>query len=72
MMAGKSVVHSVSAGNDLLCEVGCGIKVAPNDPAAIAKAALALGAMTSEEKQVMGQKCEAFIRAKRTLSLIHI
>ena len=66
MMAGKPIIQAIRAGNDPVAEVGCGITVAPNDPAAIAKAALALGAMTSEDKQAMGQKGEAFIRAERT------
>lgn len=70
MMAGKPVLHSVSAGNDPVTEVGCGISVSPNDPTAIAKAALELGAMTSEEKQAMGQKGEAFIRAERTYEVL--
>lgn len=66
MMAGKPIIQSIRAGNDPVTEVGCGITVAPNDPGAIAKAAMALGAMTSEEKQAMGLKGEAFIRAERT------
>jgi glycosyltransferase involved in cell wall biosynthesis len=70
MMAGKPVLHSVAAGNDPVTEVGCGITVAPNDPTAIAKAALALAAMTSEERQAMGQKGEAFIRAERTYGVL--
>lgn len=70
MMAGKPVLHSVAAGNDPVTEVGCGITVAPNDPAAIAKAALAIGAMTTKEKQAMGQKGEAFIRAERTYKVL--
>jgi glycosyltransferase involved in cell wall biosynthesis len=70
MMAGKPVLHSVAAGNDPVTEVGCGITVSPNDPAAIAKAALALGAMTSEDKQAMGQKGEAFIRSERTYKVL--
>jgi glycosyltransferase involved in cell wall biosynthesis len=69
-MAGKPVLHSVAAGNDPVTEVGCGITVAPNDPTAIAKAALALAAMTSEERQAMGQKGEAFIRAERTYGVL--
>ncbi len=70
MMAGKPILHSVAAGNDPVTEVGCGITVSPNDPAAIAKAALALGAMTPEEKRAMGQKGETFIRAERTYGVL--
>jgi glycosyltransferase involved in cell wall biosynthesis len=70
MMAGKPVLHSVAAGNDPVAEVGCGVTVEPNDPAAIAKAALELGAMTLKDKRAMGQKGEAFIRGERTYEVL--
>jgi glycosyltransferase involved in cell wall biosynthesis/SAM-dependent methyltransferase len=70
MMAGKPIIHSVAAGNDPVEEVGCGVTVPPNDPAAIAKAALELGAMPSKDKQAMGQKGRSFIRAERTYEIL--
>jgi glycosyltransferase involved in cell wall biosynthesis len=70
MMAGKPILHSVSAGNDPVTEVGCGITVPPNDAVAIANAAMALGAMSPEEKHAMGQKGTAFICAERTYEVL--
>lgn len=70
MMASKPVLHSVAAGNDPVAEVGCGITVPPNDPAAIAKAALALAGMSPEEKRTMGQKGEQFIRQARSYDVL--
>jgi glycosyltransferase involved in cell wall biosynthesis len=70
MMAGKPIIQAIRAGNDLVTEVGCGITVTPNDPADIAKAALALGALPTEEKQVMGKKGQDFVRAERTYEVL--
>ncbi len=70
MMAGKPIVHSVAAGNDPVTEVGCGITVPPNDPPAIAKAAIRLGAMSSEEKQAIGQKGARFIQTERSYKVL--
>lgn len=70
MMASKPILHSVAAGNDPVTDVGCGITVPPDDPASIANAALALGAMTPAERLAMGQKGEAFIRAERTYEVL--
>jgi glycosyltransferase involved in cell wall biosynthesis len=70
MMAGKPIVHSVSAGNDPVAEIGCGITVTPNKPGAIAEAALKIVAMTDEQKQDMGNKGQAYIKAKRSYAVL--
>ncbi len=70
MMAGKPIIHSVAAGNDPVSEVGCGTTVPPNDPVAIAKAAMALAEMSPDKKQAMGQRGEAYIRAQRTYEIL--
>ncbi len=70
MMAGKPIIQSISAGNDPVTEVGCGITVPPNQPAAIAAAALKIAAMSSAQKGEMGKKGEAFIQAERTYAVL--
>lgn len=70
MMAGKPIVQSISAGNDPVTEVGCGITVPPNQPLAIAAAALKIAAMSSAQKLEMGKKGEAFIQAERTYAVL--
>lgn len=70
MMAGKPIIQSILAGNDPVTEVGCGITVPPNQPAAVASAALSLAAMTPQEKQAMGQRGEAFIRSQRSYEIL--
>jgi hypothetical protein len=70
MMAGKPILHSVSAGNDPVAEVGCGIAVPPNDSVAIANAALEISRMSLSEKLTMGQKGEDFIRQERSYKVL--
>ena len=70
MMAGKPILHSVAAGNDPVTEVGCGITVPPNQPAAVASAALSLSAMSPQEQQTMGQRGKAFIRSQRSYEIL--
>jgi glycosyltransferase involved in cell wall biosynthesis len=70
MMAGKPIIQSISAGNDTVTEVGCGITVPPNHPAAIAEAALKIAAMSAAQKVEMGKKGQAFIQAERSYAVL--
>lgn len=54
MMAGKPVIHAVAAGNDLVAETGCGISVAPEDPAQIANAIRRLMRLPATERAALG------------------
>jgi glycosyltransferase involved in cell wall biosynthesis len=66
MMAGKPVVHSVSAGNDPVADAGCGFTVAPGDPVAVAHAVLRLANLSTDERAKMGQAGRGFILANQT------
>lgn len=70
MMAGKPVVHSVSAGNDLVAEAGCGLTVPPGDPVAVVQAVLALAALAPEELSEMGQNGRRFVLENQTYSVL--
>ena len=61
MMAGKPIIHSIEAGNDLVAEGGCGISIPPENPVAIADAARAIAAMRVEERQSMGARGKRFV-----------
>lgn len=61
MMAGKPVIHSVRAGNDIVAEAGCGISVPPEDPQAIAEAILTMQSMSAEERAAMGARGRAYV-----------
>jgi len=61
MMAAKPIIHAVDAGNDLVAESGCGISVAPEDPAAIAAAVTKLLGMTVIERESLGLLGREFV-----------
>jgi len=63
MMAGKPVIHAIDAGNDMVFESGCGVSVPPEDPRAVANAAIKLINMTADERKVMGLKGQQYVAA---------
>lgn len=56
MMGGCAVLHAVEAGNDPVAEAGCGLTVAPDDPAAIADGLKRLLAIGEEARRAMGAR----------------
>ena len=70
MMAGKPIIHSVEAGNDLVSEAGCGISVSAEDSSAIAKAILKMQSLPPEERLVMGAKGKKFVLANHDYKLL--
>lgn len=65
MMAGKPIVHSVSAGNDPVSEVGCGFTVPPGDVQEVANAILKIANLPVEQRKHMGSKGKRFIMTHR-------
>ena len=70
MMAGKAVVHSVSAGNDPVTEAGCGITVPPGDVVAVVDAVLELAAMSQSARNCMGQAGKTAILQNQTYKVL--
>jgi len=70
MMAGKPVVHSVSAGNDPVSEAGCGITVPPGDVVAVVDAVLELAAMSQSARNCMGQAGKTAILQNQTYKVL--
>lgn len=62
MMAARAVVHAVDAANDPVADAGCGISVAPEDPAALAAAIRCLAAMPALSRQELGARGAAYAR----------
>lgn len=62
MMAGKPIVHSTDAGNDIVREANCGISVAPENPTAIVDALVKIHSMTNHERSILGENGAAFVR----------
>jgi len=63
MMAGRPILHSVEAGNDPVAEARCGLTVAPQDPAAVARGVLALFTLDQTERDAAGQRGRSYAMA---------
>ncbi len=70
MMAGKPIVQAIEAGNDMVGESGCGISVAPGDPAAVAEAVRKLAALPAPERERMGQSGRAYVLSNHDYHLL--
>jgi glycosyltransferase involved in cell wall biosynthesis len=63
MMAGCAILHSVEAGNDPVADAACGLTVAPQDPAAVARGLLALFMLSPQERRALGEQGRAYAMA---------
>ena len=70
MMAACAVLHSVDAGNDPVAEAGCGLTVAPDDPAAVADGLRRLAALPAAQRQAMGERGRAFVLAHHSYPVL--
>jgi glycosyltransferase involved in cell wall biosynthesis len=61
MMAGKPILHGISAGNDLVAENGCGISIPAEDPPALAKAIETLMTLSASQREDMGRKAQEYV-----------
>jgi glycosyltransferase involved in cell wall biosynthesis len=61
MAAARPIILAASAANDPVQEAGCGLTVAPDDPAAIAAAILALRAAPPAERARLGASGRSFV-----------
>lgn len=66
MMAGRPIIHAVSAGNDPVAEAGCGITVKSGDVNAISHAVIHLLKLTPQERDEMGKNGKRFILHNQT------
>jgi glycosyltransferase involved in cell wall biosynthesis len=70
MMAARPVLHAVAAGNDPVSEAGCGLTVAPDDPAAAAEGIRSLLNAGSDQRCAMGQRGKAFVLENLTYPVL--
>jgi glycosyltransferase involved in cell wall biosynthesis len=61
MMAGRPIIHAIAAGNDMVRDAGCGLSVPPEDPQAIADAALRIIALSPRQREEMGARAKAYV-----------
>lgn len=72
MMAGKPVIHSIEAGNDLVKESTCGFSTPPEDPRAIAQAIKSLMTLNSQELEEIGLKGKEYVKANHDYRVLGI
>lgn len=70
MMAARPVLHAVEAGNDPVGEAGCGLTVAPEDPATSAQGVSALLALSACERKTMGERGQKFVLDNLTYQVL--
>ena len=70
MMARCVVLHAVAAGNDPVAEAGCGLTVAPENPAASAEGLRRLAALPADERRAMGERGRAYVLAQHTYPVL--
>jgi glycosyltransferase involved in cell wall biosynthesis len=70
MMAGKPIVQSQKAGNDLVKENNCGISVLPENPKLIAEAVTTLFNMSAIERQVLGNNGKEYVVKNHNFSFL--
>lgn len=68
MMAGKPIIQSIDASNDIVSEAGCGYSVKAEDAVAIADAILKLRSASSEELNIMGINAKKYVIQKHSYS----
>ena len=61
MLARKPIIHSVTAGNDLVNEANCGISVPAEDIAAVASAIKAVATMKPENREILAKNGYNFV-----------
>jgi glycosyltransferase involved in cell wall biosynthesis len=61
MLAGKPILQSSDASNDLVAEADCGFTVPPENPAAFAEAVLRLRELPLNERQRLGENAQRFV-----------
>lgn len=70
MMAGRPVIQAIDAGNDLVCESGCGMTTAPEEPAALANAVRALQAMSTDRREIMGGRGREYVKTHHSYGVL--
>lgn len=70
MMAGKPVIHAVSAPNDMVAESCCGLTIQPENPNAAAGAIIRLMNMTETERKSMGLNGKNYVAANHDYKIL--
>ncbi|MBP6320099.1 MAG: glycosyltransferase family 4 protein [Rubrivivax sp.] len=70
MMAARPVVCAIEAGNDIVGDAGCGLTIAPEDPAALAAAVRRLREMPAAAREAMGRAGRGYVEQQHTYPVL--
>lgn len=62
MMVGKPIIQAIAAGNDPVCDAGCGYTIPPERPEAIAEAVRKLMTLPKEERIALGEHGRLYVQ----------
>jgi glycosyltransferase involved in cell wall biosynthesis len=66
MAAARPIILAATAANDPVRDAGCGLTVAPDDPAALATAIRVVRAMSPGQREDLGRNGRAFVEREHT------
>lgn len=64
MQAGKPILYCINSGNHPVTAAQCGLEIQEQSPQAVAKAVQQLKALSTEERQQMGQNAQHYVQAE--------
>lgn len=70
LAAGRPTIIGVDAANNPVAEANAGITVAPEDPAALASAILAMAGLSPDARREMGQAGRRYVEANHDIRLL--
>lgn len=70
MMAGKPIIHSVSAGNDLVQEANCGISVPAENVDCVVNAIKTMTDFSDEKRQALGNNGKKYVMEKHDYKVL--
>lgn len=70
MMAGKPIIHSVTAGNDPVREAHCGLSVQAENAEVLAAALTAMAAKSPEERAYLGENGKSYVCTHHDYSVL--
>lgn len=70
MLSAKPIIHSVTAGNDLVAEAKCGYSVAAEDVTAIANAINSVSQLSEPERELLGANGKKYVMQEHDYTVL--
>jgi len=70
MYAGRPVIQAVNAGNDIIKDANCGLKVPPEDPQALADGIIKMYKMPKRERELLGANGQKYVLRNHAFDIL--